>query len=100
MFIQTQALSDENRMEFYPGTAVYPEGPLEIKPDDDHRSAMATRLFAIKDVSAIILMPDRLVVEKSGDADWSELRTSVLGAVMQHYESGETVVAEGASPGS
>lgn len=94
MFIQTQVLSDENRMEFFPGAAVYPEGPLEIKRDDEHRSAMASRLFAIDGVLAAVLMPDRLVVEKSGNTDWSELKTFILGAVMQHYESGDSVVSE------
>lgn len=92
MFIQAQMLSDKNLMEFIPGAIVYSDGPLEIRRNDKHRSTMASRLFAIEGVLSMVLMPDRLVVEKSEGSDWSELKTSILGAMMQHYKPGDSSV--------
>ncbi len=94
MFIQTNALSDETRMEFYPGKAVSVSGHIEISRDNHSASPLAARLFEINEVNAVVLMSDKLVVEKNANVDWAEIRMPLLAAIMQHYESGDPVVIE------
>lgn len=95
MFIQTHALDDTSRMRFTPGEPVLPAGTAEIdEADAGQRSPLARRLMAIPGIEAISLDLDDLTARKADDAEWYILKPSVLGAIMEHYGSGDPVVAE------
>ncbi len=92
MFIQTSAVSDENKLEFYPGQDVFSSGPAEFTRDNSADSPMAERILNIDAVSSVTLMSDKLLVEKAENSDWADLKTPILTAIMQHYESGDASV--------
>ncbi|TNE41313.1 MAG: hypothetical protein EP348_01095 [Alphaproteobacteria bacterium] len=102
MFIQTKAGEMSAELEFFPGKAVWSNGPLAVsKAEADEKSPLAARLYAIDGVTAVTLQPESVLVTKSGDADWNSLRTEIFGAIVQHFESGDPVAktADAEAPG-
>jgi len=93
MFIQTEATPNPATLKFLPGRAVMQGGsadfPEAVGPEV---SPLAARIFAIDGVSGVFLGPDFVTVTKSG-AEWPHLKPAVLGAIMEHFASGEPVVA-------
>lgn len=96
MFIQTEATPNPNTLKFLPGRAVMEAGTADF-PDRDTagRSPLATRLFTIDGVSRVFLGSDFVTVAKPDDLDWAVLKPMVLGAIMDHFTSGEAIVAAG-----
>ncbi len=50
------------------------------------------------DVAAVFLGADFVTVTKAPDVDWQVLKPAVLGAIMEHFTSGEPVIREAAGP--
>ncbi len=99
MFIQTEATPNPATLKFLPGETVVTGAPRDyVKADDASSSPLATRLFEIDGVEGVFLGSDFVTVTKKGD-DWQLLKPAVLGAIMEHYMSGEPVV-EGEDTGS
>ena len=98
MFIQTQITMDENVMEFLPGQTVL-TGPRQdfTSLDEAARSPLARRLFELEGVEVVSLASDSLIITKAEDADWDSLKPAVLGAVVQHFASGDAVIDEDAA---
>lgn len=95
MFIQTHQLDDLSRMRFTPGEPVLPMGAGEIGEDEAReRSPLARRLLALPGIEGVALGRDDLMARKADAAEWYILKPSVLGAIMEHFGSGEPVVAE------
>lgn len=101
MFIQTEQMPDPARMKFYPGETVLTAGTAEF-PDDDSaaRSPLARRLFDVDGVDEVALYGDSLVVVKEDGVDWQVLKPAVLGAIMDHYASGQPVMLDETSTGA
>lgn len=94
MFIQTEAMPDQNRMKFYPGQSVLASGTAEFNDEEAaERSPLAGRLFDIDGVETVTLYEDFIMVSKEAAFDWQVLKPMILGAVMDHYMSGEPAVA-------
>jgi Fe-S cluster biogenesis protein NfuA len=94
MFIQTEATPNPATLKFIPGRQVLDQGTLEFRdPSDAKTSPLASRLFAIDGVTGVFFGSDFISVTK-GDGEWQHLKPAVLGAIMEHYVSGEAV-AEG-----
>jgi len=93
MFIQTEAMPDPLRMKFFPGETVIASGVAEF-PDEEaaERSPLATRLFQVDGVDGVILYDEFLTVAREDGADWQMLKPLILGAIMDHYTSGEEAV--------
>ena len=93
MFIQYEETSNPNTVKFLPGKAVLESGSREFA---DARSAtsspLAVRLFEVGQVTNVRFDADSIVVTKSSAGDWQQIRASVLGAIMQHYTSGASVL--------
>lgn len=89
MFIQTEATPNPATMKFLPGAAVLGNGTADY-PDGNGKvdSPLARRLFAIDGVSAVFLGEDFITVTKQS-AEWHHLKPEILGAIMQHFTSGE-----------
>ena len=92
MFIQTEATPNPASMKFLPGRTVLEQGTLDIRDAESAtKSPLAAKLFAIPNVAGVFFGQDFIAVTKS-DGDWNHLKPAILGAVMEHYLSGEPLV--------
>src|SRR5512147_1358109 len=97
MFIQTEATADPAQLKFLPGRDVMAEGTLDLRDRTEAIiSPLAERLFAIVGVSGVSLGRDSIIVTKA-KGDWENLKPAILGAIMQHFMSGEPVLRQSAA---
>jgi Fe-S cluster biogenesis protein NfuA len=100
MFIQTEATPNPATLKFLPGRTVLGAGTLEMRDAAEAaRSPLAERLFRIDGIGGVFYGSDFITVTKT-DGDWQQLKPAILGAIMEHFMSGEPLVrAEmGAAP--
>jgi len=96
MFIQTESTPNPATLKFLPGAAVMPRGTADFTDAAGAAaSPLAARLFAVEGVRGVFLGGDFVTVTKADGLDWAHLKPEVLGAIMEHYQSGDPVVAEG-----
>ncbi|MCI0736463.1 MAG: NifU family protein, partial [Beijerinckiaceae bacterium] len=55
------------------------------------KSPLAQALFAIDGVTGVFFGPDFISVTKTG-GDWAELKPVILGAIMEHFVTGEPLL--------
>src|SRR5262252_1077280 len=97
MFIQTEATPNPATLKFLPGRTVLPSGTLDMRDRNEAtRSPLAERLFGIAGVNGVFFGSDFITVTKA-DGEWQQLKPAILGAIMEHYMSGEPLVSEGAT---
>lgn len=98
MFIQTEATPNPATVKFIPGAAVLGTGTREFTDPESAKDAspLAARLFDVEGVQGVFLGSDFISVTK-GDAEWQHLKPALLGAIMEHYLSGQPVVIDGSS---
>lgn len=93
MFIQTETTPNPATLKFLPGEAVLASGTADFPNSDSAASSpLARRIFGVPGVSAVFLGSDFVTVTKSDDAVWDHLKPSVLGAIMEHYQSGAPAI--------
>ena len=94
MFIQTEQTPNPATLKFLPGRDVMGTvGTADFpNPDLAERSPLARRLFTVEGVTAVFLGSDFVTVTKTPDMEWHVLKPMVLGAVMEHFTSGEPVI--------
>ena len=94
MFIQTEPTPNPATIKFLPGREVSPERTLDFTdPEEAARiSPLARRIFEVGGIRGVHLGPDFVSVTKAETEDWHLLKPAVLGAIMEHYLSGEPVV--------
>jgi Fe-S cluster biogenesis protein NfuA len=98
LFIQTEQTPNPSTLKFLPGRAVMDKGTLDFAgPETAQSSPLAKRLFAIEGVERVFFGSDFVTVTKAASRDWQVLKPSILGGIMEHYTSGEPVVAAGES---
>lgn len=98
MFIQTEATPNPATLKFLPGKPVMSAGTLEIRtPDEAAASPLAERLFTVDGVSGVFFGSDFVTVTKSA-GEWQHLKPAILGAIMEHYLSGQPLVRGAAQP--
>ncbi len=93
MFIQTESTPNPATMKFLPGRQVLAEGTRDYRERASAAAAspLAARLFDVDGVEAVFFGSDFISVTKT-DGDWQHLKPAVLGAIMEHYLSGDPVV--------
>jgi Fe-S cluster biogenesis protein NfuA len=97
MFIQTEATPNPATLKFIPGKTVLNEGTADFRAKSDASgSPLAARLFDIDGVTGVFLGSDFISVTK-GDLDWPHLKPMVLGAIMEHYLSGDATSSAASS---
>lgn len=100
MFIQTEATPNPATLKFIPGKAVLKSGTAEfLDAGAAEDSPLAKRLFSVAGVKGVFFATDFISVTK-GDMEWQHLKPAVLGVIMEHYLSGQTVMAGAAETGS
>ena len=95
MFIQTESTPNPATLKFLPGETVLGSGSAEFT-DGAHtaNSPLAGRLFAIEGVTGVFLGGDFITVTKNESADWGSLKTLILAAIMDHYNSGQPALLQ------
>ncbi|MFZ3352359.1 MAG: NifU family protein [Xanthobacteraceae bacterium] len=97
MFIQTEATPNPATLKFLPGRPVLENGTLDLRePAEAAKSPLAERLFGVSGVSGVFFGSDFITVTKSG-GEWQQLKPMILGAIMEHFMSGEPLINSGAA---
>ena len=99
MFIQTEQTPNPATLKFLPGKSVMGEGVAEFTEaaEAERLSPLASRVFKVEGVTGVYLGGDFISVTKAADEDWHLLKPAVLGAIMEHYLSGDPVALDGAA---
>ena len=98
MFIQTEQTPNPATLKFLPGQDVLAGGTAEFNQPEEAEAAspLAHRVFGIEGVRSVYLGGDFVSVTKHDAYDWYQLKPAVLGAVMEHFMSGEPVLSAAA----
>jgi Fe-S cluster biogenesis protein NfuA len=101
MFIQTEATPNPATLKFLPGRTVLEQGSVDFRdPSEAAGSALAQRLFEIPGVSGVFFGSDFITITKEErnehGFEWSHLKPAILGAIMEHFVSGQPVMNDGA----
>jgi Fe-S cluster biogenesis protein NfuA len=93
MFIQTESTPNPATLKFLPGKPVMSAGSADFPSSEAAQaSPLARRIFATGDVAGVFLGSDFVTVTKTEDVDWAHIKPAILGAVMEHFQSGEPVI--------
>ncbi|MDD3443996.1 MAG: NifU family protein [Zavarzinia sp.] len=94
MFIQTEATPNPATLKFLPGRDVMTAGTVNFpNATAAARSPLAVRLFAVDGVTGVFFGADFITVTRDG-TDWDALKPAILGAIVEHYASGDPILAE------
>jgi Fe-S cluster biogenesis protein NfuA len=96
MFIQTESTPNPATLKFLPGQTVLEMGTADF-PSAEAASAspLAVRIFANAGVTGVFLGNDFVTVTKAEEIEWDHIKPSILGAIMEHYQSGQPVMEGG-----
>jgi|TARA_B110000971_G_C20024024_1_gene507841 Fe-S cluster biogenesis protein NfuA len=96
MFIQTESTPNPATLKFLPGQSVMDMGTADF-PSADGASAspLAQRIFAVEGTSGVFLGSDFVTVTKTDTVDWDHIKPALLGAIMEHFQSGAPVLSDG-----
>ena len=93
MFIQTESTPNPATLKFLPGETVMEQGTADFPNlDSANSSPLAKRLFALNGVTGVFLGNDFVTVSKQDSIDWDHIKPSILGAIMDHFQSGAPVI--------
>lgn len=93
MFIQTESTPNPATLKFLPGQAVLDLGTADFpSADSAAKSPLARAIFAVPGVTGVFLGTDFVTVTKAEAIDWPHIKPMVLGAIMEHYQSGAPVM--------
>ena len=96
MFIQTESTPNPATLKFLPGQTVLEAGTADFPTADAAvKSPLAARIFAVGDVTGVFFGNDFVTVTKAEGTEWDHIKPAILGAIMEHYQSG----APGRGPG-
>ena len=95
MFIQTERTPNSATLKFLPDRPVMEKGTVNFTDAEKaRRSPLATDLFGLDGISGVLLGIDFITVTKSDDKDWEIMKPQILGAIMDHFQSGKPVIEE------
>src|SRR5689334_22224739 len=99
MFIQTEATPNPATLKFLPGREVMPTGTADFRDATSagEASPLAARLFEIPGVTGVFYGYDFITVTNDGKSEWQHLKPAILGTIMEHFLSGQPVMAATAS---
>ena len=101
MFIQTESTPNPATLKFLPGQNVLEVGTADFpNVEAAEVSPLATRIFGAGGVTGVFFGIDFVTVTKADDVEWDHIKPGILGAIMEHYQSGQSVMAEDHKPAS
>jgi Fe-S cluster biogenesis protein NfuA len=100
MFIQTESTPNPATLKFLPGQTVLETGTADFPTRESARhSPLARRIFAVEGVAAVFLGNDFVTVTKAEAVEWDHIKPAILGAVMEHFQSGQPALEDDAGGG-
>ena len=94
MFIQTESTPNPATLKFLPGQRVMETGSADFPSSESAgASPLAQRLFAVDGVTGVFFGADFVTVTKADATDWDHIKPAILGAIMEHFQSGQPVIA-------
>jgi len=101
MFIQTESTPNPATLKFLPGQTVLEVGTADFpSAEGAAASPLATRIFAVNGVSGVFFGNDFVTVTKADGIEWDHIKPSILGAIMEHFQSGQPVMSGDAAASS
>ncbi|MBL4690893.1 MAG: NifU family protein [Rhodospirillales bacterium] len=98
MFIQTERTPNPATLKFLPGVPVMASGTANFAAAAEAgNSPLATGLFGVEGISGVFLGGDFITVTKVDDKDWDIMKPQILGAIMEHFQSGNAVIEDDGS---
>ena len=89
MFIQTESTPNPATLKFLPGQTVLELGTADFPSlEAGQKSPLARRIFAAGSVTGVFFGTDFVTVTKDEAAQWDHIKPAILGAIMEHYQSG------------
>ncbi|QHQ35999.1 NifU family protein [Algicella marina] len=93
MFIQTESTPNPATLKFLPGQTVMSAGTADFpSAEAAGTSPLAGRIFGVEGVAGVFFGPDFVTVTKTEDTDWAHIKPAILGAIMEHFQSGQPVM--------
>jgi NFU1 iron-sulfur cluster scaffold homolog, mitochondrial len=100
MFIETQSTPNPATLKFMPGREVSPSGVHDFRDAEAAQgSPLAEALFAHEGVRGVFLGADFIAITKDEAHEWPHLKPALLGAIMDHFQSGAPILTGEASGG-
>jgi Fe-S cluster biogenesis protein NfuA len=94
MFIQTESTPNPATLKFLPGQSVLEMGTADFPTSAGaDKSPLAQRIFAVPGVAAVFFGTDFVTVTKDGAVEWDHIKPAILGAIMEHFQSGQPVMS-------
>ena len=94
MFIQTESTPNPATLKFMPGQTVLDAGTADFpSAESADQSPLAERLFRVEGVEGVFFGTDFITITKGDGIEWDHVKPSILGAIMEHYQSGDPVMA-------
>ena len=95
MFIQTESTPNPATLKFLPGQNVLEMGTADFpSPEAAENAPLAKRVFAAGGVTGVFFGTDFVTVTKAEDVEWDHIKPGILGAIMEHYQSGQPAMLD------
>ena len=89
MFIQTESTPNPATLKFLPGQQVLDAGTADFPAADTAgNSPLVDRIFKVPGVAGVFLGNDFVTVTKDETTEWDHIKPAILGAIMEHFQSG------------
>ncbi|WP_319825747.1 NifU family protein [Thalassovita sp.] len=93
MFIQTESTPNPATLKFLPGQTVLEMGTADFPTAEGaEKSPLAQRIFAVNGVNGVFFGTDFVTVTKADNVEWDHIKPAILGAIMEHFQSGQPVM--------
>lgn len=93
MFIQTESTPNPATLKFLPGQTVLEAGTADFASlEAAESSPLASRVFTVEGVTGVFFGSDFVTVTKADAVEWDHIKPAILGAIMEHYQSGAAVM--------
>ncbi|MDV7141886.1 NifU family protein [Tropicimonas sp. TH_r6] len=101
MFIQTENTPNPATLKFLPGQTVLETGTADFpSAETAGTSPLASRIFAVNGVAGVFFGNDFVTVTKADAVEWEHVKPAILGAIMEHFQSGQPAIADGSDAGA
>lgn len=98
MLIETETTPNPATLKFLPGRPVMTAGTRDFAtPEDAEASPLADALFGLGDVTGVFFGSDFVSVTAAPGVAWSDLKTDVLGLMLDHFSANMPLFAPGSS---
>lgn len=98
MLIETEVTPNPATLKFLPGRPVMTAGTRDFAtPEQAEASPLADALFGLGDVTGVFFGSDFVSVTAAPGVAWSDLKTDVLGLMLDHFSANMPLFASGSA---